>query len=290
MRKILLLLAVIVAATACKQDNPNTCNSIFDTGSPERNSFDKWLMQNYTIPYNIKVYYLMKDIETDYYYNVVPADIHKSKQLSKMMKFMWLEPYEKVAKNGIHFVRSTVPPVFHYIGSSQHQSNGTIILGTASGGVMITMMDINNFDPKSEEYVLEVLSTIHHEFAHILHQRMPYTEEFQKLSAADYDASGWQDRDELTAARLGFVTPYAGKASEEDFVEQIARYLSWSDEKWEQTLRYAGSEGRELILKKHDMVMSYMRMTWGIDLDELKAEIQRRLLDLQSMDFENLGF
>ena len=54
------------------------------------------------------------------------------------------------------------------------------------------------------EYYFE---TMHHEFAHILHQKKSYPTEYNQISAADYSSTGWQNRTELQAWKLGFVTP-----------------------------------------------------------------------------------
>lgn len=287
MKKILLLAAVVLLAAACKEDNPDKNNSIFDTNSPERNSFDTWLLNNYTIPYNIRLLYKMRDIETDYNYNVIPATLQKSKEMAWIIKYMWLEPYEVVAKDGVHFVRSTVPPIFHFIGSPQYTSAGTIILGVAEGGAKITVAEVNNLD-KDKFMEQRVLNTIHHEFAHILHQTQPYNVEFQKISAADYISSNWQNRSEEDTAKMGFVSPYAGSAPDEDFVEIISRYVTWTDAQWEAKLTQGGAEGRAILMQKFDIVASYMRTTWGVELDELRQEVQNRAADLKLFDMNEI--
>ncbi len=287
MKKILLLVAVVLAAAACKQDNPDTGNSIFDTSSPERNSFDEWLLNNYTLPYNIKVFYRMRDIEVDYNYNLTPARIDKAKQMAWVIKYMWLEPYEVVANDGVHFIRKNVPRVFHFIGSAHYNTNGTITMGTAEGGGKITIAEVNVLDP-SNIMAQRVLNTIHHEYAHILHQTIPYDVEFGKLSAANYNSSNWNNKTDAEAAGQGFISRYAGAAPSEDFVENIARYLTYTDAQWDAWMELAGEEGRRLIEQKHEIVMSYMRITWGVDLDALRQEVQNRAADLALMDFDEI--
>jgi substrate import-associated zinc metallohydrolase lipoprotein len=290
MKKILLLAGAVIALAACAKDNPDTSNSIFDTSSPERNSFDQWLMENYTVPYNIQVLYKMRDIETSYTYNVVPADVHKAKQMAFILKYLWLEPFETVADDGVHFIRGTVPRVFHYMGSALFDTGShTRILGSAEGGAKITVTEVNDLNPAifiSQEF----LTTIHHEYGHILHQTKPYDVEFQTITMSDYSPSGWHNRSAQTAAQMGFISPYAGCMPSEDFVELLARYLAWPDAQWEARLELAGETGRPIIEKKFAIVKAYMQSVWGVDLDALKIEVQNRAEDLKQMDLDNLGF
>jgi substrate import-associated zinc metallohydrolase lipoprotein len=309
MKKLFLYLWVGLASVtllpSCDKDNPDQNNSIFDIDPPYRNSFDTWLLNNYVLPYNIQVYYLLKDIETDFTYNVVPAELHKAKQMAFLLKYLWLEAYEAVAEDGVHFVRATVPRIFHYVGSAEYNASGTIRLGVAEGGAKITITQVNELDPYNIVNQ-NFFNTIHHEYGHILHQMKPFTPEFNLISAADYLPTSWHNRQEVAAAQAGFVSQYAGKLPSEDFVEVLARYITWTPAQWEAKLVQAvkpavppiGNDpgeredrsGREKIEKKLDFVKSYMKSTWGVDIDQLKAEIQRRAHEIQYMDFDNLGF
>ena len=293
MKKTLLYLCIALAGMAllpsCEKENFDLKDSIFDTNPPERDSFDIWLLNNYTIPYNIRVYYLLKDIETSFVYNIVPADIEKAKQMSFLLKYLWLEAYEAVAERGARFVQETAPRIFHYVGSAEHDAtSGTIRLGVAAGGVKITITLVNDLNPYNivNQYYF---STIHHEFGHILNQRKDYPLEFNLITPADYAPAGWINRTEANAALAGFVTQYAGSEPIEDFVEVLARYLTWSSAQWEAKLLQAGTAA-PLIEQKLGIVKNYMKNAWGVDLDKLKAEIQRRADEIQFMDLYNLGF
>lgn len=274
---------------SCTSDDPDLDNSIFDE-TTERTAFDHWLDANYVQPYNIRIAYRIEDVETDFDYNVVPADITKSKQMAILLKHLWLEAYTEVAPDGVHFIRATAPKLFHFIGSAEHNpGENTIRLGVAEGGKKITITQVNELDPYNIIYQ-NFFNTVHHEFGHILHQTINYPTEFRAISAADYAPTTWFNRSDAAAAQLGFVSPYAGSQHQEDFVEVLARYITRDDAQWEATLDLAGEEGRSKILQKLEIVQTYMRTSWGVDLDELKTVVQRRTNEIQYMDLEELDF
>ena len=293
MKKIFLYLWIALAGltllSSCDKDDPDQNNSIFDTNPPYRNSFDTWLLENYTQPYNTRVFYLLKDIESDFNYNVIPAELQKAKQMAFLLKYLWLEAYESVAVDGVHFVRATVPRIFHYVGSAEYNDNGTIRLGVAEGGVKITITQVNDLDPYNIVNQ-NFFNTVHHEFGHILNQAKPYPIEFGQITPTEYVPTTWQNRTEANAAIAGFVSQYAGKLPGEDFVEVLARYLTWTPAQWNAKLTQAGATGKPLIEKKLEMVKSYMKTSWGVDVDKLKNEVQRRAKEIQTMDLNNLGF
>ena len=279
---------VAIVFWSCSKDSPDTGNSIFDTNTPELNSFDRWLRQNYVSPYNMRIYYQLRDVETDFDYNVVPADIVKAKQMAWLLKYLWLDAYEEVAADGLNFVRANAPRVLLFVGSAEW-NNGTIRLGTAEGGLKITITDINNLIPKEivNQYYF---NTIHHEFAHILQQTKEYPREFQTVSVGNYMPAQWYNRTDEEAALLGFVSNYAGSQPDEDFVETLSRYITMTATQWQAKLNEAGNNGSAIILLKLSMVKKYMKDSWGVDVDRLKAVIQRRSVEIQYTDFDHLGF
>ena len=86
---------------ACSDDSPKG-SSIFNTSMVKRNSFEKWLLQNYTNPYNIRYSYRLRDIDTETSYNLSPADSAKATKLAIIFKYLWLDAYAEVA--GANFV------------------------------------------------------------------------------------------------------------------------------------------------------------------------------------------
>ena len=181
MKKICLFaLAAILSLgfNSCSEDNPSG-DSIFGKKTVHRDNFDNWLLANYTYPYNIDVKYKMEDIYSDMKYHLVPADSAKSAKLAIIAKYLWFDAYAECV--GPNFVKANVPRIIHLIGSPAYNSGqGTMILGTAEGGLVITLYMVNNLTDKMltdyatvNEYYFH---TMHHEFTHILNQKIPYDE------------------------------------------------------------------------------------------------------------------
>ena len=188
----LLALTTVCLGACNNNDEIDTANSIFSTEPLERNAFDYWLLDNYTYPYNIDFMYRMKDIESDHKYNLVPADYDKAVALSKIIKHVWMDAYVELA--GMDFLRVYVPKTFHLIGSPAYESSGNMVLGTAEGGKKITLYNVNDLNIKKinieklNEYYFE---TMHHEFAHILHQKRNFDPSFNRISEGKYVGADW---------------------------------------------------------------------------------------------------
>ena len=143
----MLMLTATLSFTACQSDDKLDPTSIFDTNPPKRDALEQWLQENYTYPYNIDFKYKMEDIESDMKYTLVPADSAKAAKLAILIKYLWLESYDEVA--GITFTKTYVPRIIHLIGSAAYNSNGTIVLGTAEGGLKITLYIVNSLTQSS---------------------------------------------------------------------------------------------------------------------------------------------
>ena len=74
----------------------------------------------------------------------------------------------------------------------------------------------------------------------------------------------------------------------EDFAELVSLYITNTADQWEEWMVEAaegdndGKTGRELIEAKLDIVRAYMQTQWNIDLDDMRAEIQKRQNDVIS--------
>ena len=247
--KIFMLLAVISITCACSNDDLSS-ESIFDTTSPERNDFDKWLLSNYTNPYNIEFNYLYNDKLSDNQYNVVPAGMANSKAMALLLKHVWLDAYTEVA--GEDFVKSNTFRVIQLIGSPEYSTNSSIVLGTAEGGIQVTLfrineLDINNIyvnqnEPYRDKSAVPLdlnywyFHTMHHEFCHILTQQQSYSTDFQTISAGKYHSTDWINVADTVAPAEGFVSGYASGEYNEDFAELFSTYVTSSPTAWQQIL------------------------------------------------------
>ncbi|MDR3220336.1 MAG: putative zinc-binding metallopeptidase [Dysgonamonadaceae bacterium] len=296
----LMLLLVSLALWSCNEDEPGS-ESIFKDSTAPQTDFDRWLLSNYTYPYNIMFKYKMQDIESNKDFELAPATADKSVAMAKLLKYIWLETYEEV--RGIDFVRTYSPKVIHLIGSGGYNSNNSVILGTAEGGMKITLYDVNDLNPENVDLVRfqSYMKTIFHEFSHILHQNKNYPLDFGELTKNDYVQADWSESTETLALAYtkGFVSRYARKEPNEDFVEMISIYVVYGQQNWDAILREAakdengalvtvGESGADIINRKLEIVKQYLRDSWSIDLNELRRVFEIRLASIDQLDLTHL--
>ena len=249
MKKIYNLFAVFALCltfVACSSNDDFT-DSIFDTsmGSVDQKSatapFDQWLNDNFVVPFNTEIQYKFNFNASKLDYQLTPSDYKKSQLLSHFIKYLFYDVYTKAA--GDEFLKMYGPRIIHFVGSkAASPTTGTEELGYASGGVKITLIDVNDLKEWSDanqytESDIDFLNerqfhTMHHEFSHILHQTKSYPVAFGQVTPGSYDGRSWQDRDSVEACRLGFVTQYASSATYEDFVETLSCTITDSDCRW----------------------------------------------------------
>jgi len=258
LNKYLLVCAAfaVMLLFSCREDE--LTSTIFNNDSEDvldptsyTYGLDSFLVENYLKPYNMRFIYKMQDKGTDMNYNLVPATFEKSKQMAVLTKYLWTDVYDKIA--GFNFLKKNGPRIIHLIGSPAYNpTSGTILLGLAEGGLKVSLFRVNELDVRSVDAAsVDVLNeyyfkTMHHEFAHILHQTKIYPKTFNEFSYKDYNPLGWQDRHENITFSLGFVSPYAGSQTREDWVEVIANYIVKTDEWWEQTYAKAAKGWRQI--------------------------------------------
>ena len=300
MKKIviyLLALTLTGCLWSCDDDKPSG-HSIFDTNEEPGSEFDEWLLYNYVYPYNIEVKYKMEDIEADMKYTLAPAMPDKCIALSKVIKYLWLEAYDEVA--GLTFTRTYTPRVIHMIGSGAYNTNNTVILGTAEGGLKITLYKVNDIDPEhvtAAELNDAYLKTMHHEFAHILHQTKNYSTEYQNITGKDYIGDDWSSNSqtEALARSKGFISRYARYSADEDFVEMISIFVTRDQDAWEAMLEASNTvaegnkeTGKALLEQKFEIVKDYLKNSWNIDIYELRSVVQRRGNSLDQLDLTQI--
>ena len=296
MKKViyLALLIMTMGLVACSEDDKISSTTIFPTTPPERDAFDIWLQKNYTATYNIDVKYKMEDIESDMTYQLVPADSSKSAKIAILIKYLWFDAYNEAV--GQNFVKANVPRIIHFIGSSAYNSNGTETVGTAEGGLKVTLYKINDIDEsriQTDAYYHRLneyyFHTMHHEFTHILHQKVPYDTNFKLISEANYRSTDWYLYSTAQAQRLGFITNYAMSQPDDDFAELMSTYITSSKSEWESDMATAGTSGADIINQKLEILRNYMQESWGLDIDLLRDIIQRRASEMKTLDLEHLN-
>lgn len=232
-----MMSALAMGFTSCSDDD--FTETIFPDQSEELDpnsatyKFDKWLKQTYLDVYNLDFRYKMQDVGTDMNYNLVPATYQNAQDLALLAKHLWFDVYNDVV--GPNFLKEYGPRIIHLIGSPAYDpSTGTITVGLAEGGIKVSLFRVNALDLNSPDQLNEYyFKTMHHEFAHILHQTKTYPAKFNTISVGKYDGSNWQNRQEGVVLSCGFVTTYASSAYREDFAEIIANYIVKTDAQWE---------------------------------------------------------
>ncbi|WP_237277533.1 zinc-binding metallopeptidase [Tenacibaculum ovolyticum] len=288
---ILICIISIITFSNCEEtDVPSADKSVINQDFSDKSKFDIFLKREFVDTYNVELLYKLPLIETDLNSYIVPADYNQSVRMSNLVKYLALEPYAKIVSK--EFLKKYFPKMIVLVGSGSYDNNGTVILGTAEGGLKVTLYDINSLDITDIDRLNDrYFRTIYHEFSHILHQNIPYTTEFDKLSATDYVEDEWNTfwpSGGVTSLQKGFISDYASKSSNEDFVELIAHYMTKPETEWNSIVAGAGT-GTDLLTQKIGIVKSYLKDSWNIDLDALRDEVLLRQANLGSQDFDNIN-
>ena len=168
------------------------------------------------------------------------------------------------AIGGDEFLKLYSPRIIHLIGSPAYNpTSGTETLGTAEGGYKVTLYMVNELTPAMladyatvNEYYFH---TMHHEFGHILDQTSLRPTAFNTISTGLYDAMGWAQKSDSIQASLGFVTPYGSSQAGEDWVETLACYVTYNQDRWEQLLNSAQYDWEEIDYTLEDYQKYYPR-------------------------------
>lgn len=229
---------------------------------------DEWLYETFTKPYNISVDYRWNGAEVGYSNVLVPTREDRVIPLMTVVKEGWIDVYKEVA--GADFVKRLSPRQYVLIGSPQYNASGTITVGSASAGSKVAIYRTNWFDTSDRAIVKRVLKTVHHEFAHILHQNIMYPEEYELLTPALYTSS-WNSVSEVDARNSGFITPYAMASPSEDFAEMVGIMMTEGPEGYAEIIAgISNPDAVEIIRQKEDIVVTYFEQVWGVDYYEVQ--------------------
>ena len=227
-----------ISLSSCRSEDDLT-DTIFDTSIPAVDpnnataDFDQWLYDNFVKPYNVEVQYQFNFPASDLSFQLAPADYNRSQLLAHMIRYLFYDVYTKYA--GEEFMKMYGPRIFHFIGSTGYNATtGTEVLGTAAGGVKITLYNVNEMKPYSEgvQYNADDITVLNERFFHILHQTKSYPVTFGQVTSGTYDPMTWQERDSVITHQLGYVTHYGSSATYEDFVETLSCIITDTDVRW----------------------------------------------------------
>ena len=294
------LLSITLLLSCAKEDDLDMSQEILGLGGDtwEKTSIDIWLDNNYLKPYNMDVKYKWDQYELDHNRMLVPIEEDRVIPIMNVIKRTWIDPYEALA--GSTFIKNYSPKKFVLVGSAKYNpSNGTITLGEAEGGRKIVLYRLNWFTQSDVPLVRAIMKTVHHEFAHTLHQTIMYPTEFKFLTPEAYTSS-WTNTTDAQAIQLGFVSTYARAEASEDFVETLSFILvygkAWFDNRvalaqaaWDTPSLNLKYNPAEMLRQKEAFVKNYLKDIWGIELYDtddgtigLETRVQQAISDVTS--------
>ena len=236
---------------------------------------DNWLMENFTYPYNIEVKYRWDASEGDIFRTLVPPKVSQIQPVMDVVKDVWIDPYGELA--GGTFIKTFCPKQFLLIGSARYNIDGTFTLGTAEGGRKVVLYVVNEFVASERPALENMMHIVHHEFAHILNQKVPYPAAFREVTAGTYTGD-WRFFSVGQARVSGFITNYAMASPDEDFAEMVATMLMQGKDGYEAILECQATQAsRETLRKKEQLVLQYYRDAFDIDFYALQAKVQEAL-------------
>lgn len=237
---------------------------------------DFWLDTNFVNPYNIEVKYRFDRYELSLNKDLVPITESQVEPVMTTIAQTWVQPY--IDEAGATFFKKYCQKQFVLVGSPQYNTNNTVTLGTAEGGRKVVLFALNAFSLDDKPGVREMLHTIHHEFAHILHQTIMYPVEFKTISTG-YTGS-WNDYSLQEALDRGFVTQYARSGPDEDFVEMVSTMLVEGKAGFDDIVASAPDDGAAKLRQKEEIVVRYFKENWQIDFYSLQTRVQTAINNL----------
>lgn len=282
MKKLFIIFSIAMVAFACEKEE-SLGPSIYDTTSKPLSALDQWIFDQFVTPANMSVNYRWVDGDGDVGKNLVPPKEELVKPFLEVVKRVWMDIYTE--QGGDDFIKRNSFRRMALIGSGSY-NNGSVTQGTAEGGVEITLYQVNDFNPKNLTTLRRYFHVIHHEYAHILQQKIPISVDYQSITGK-YDAN-WIDYTDAKANRLGFITAYSISEPNEDFVEIIATMFTHSKEEWDAKLAKIptgpddkeGLAAVEKIRLKEESVRVYLKTNWNIDVDSFRESSMRVINDV----------
>lgn len=277
-------LAVVLAATACSDDDDFRPSIITTTPKPQT-EVDKWIRSNFGA-YNIDVIYKWHDFETNQEYDLVPAEESRVIPCLSVIQRIWMNPYLEVG--GEEFFKKTAPKQLMLLGSEGYLENGLTVVGEADQGMRITLYNLNAQNPKDDAVVANYTQIFHHEYIHILHQLVKYPAAYEALCSGKYTQS-WQGYNVNQALGLGFIDPYAMENANEDFAQMISKFVTLDAYTWQAQFNQAQAqsmEGYRILREKETLILQYMQSVWGIDLYTLRDLVRRQVELIQQENAE----
>ena len=277
MKKIYIAAVLALSLAACNNKETLNPESVIQPRVTAQTALDTYIYNNFQKPYNISVTYNYIDADFEMGKYFYPPTEAKVQPMLEIVKKVWIDSYTQVA--GQDFIKSVAPRQISLIGGYNMNSDGTITLGFADSAMKITLFNVDQLDVTKHDATRQYFHTIQHEYCHIINQRKPYSEEYGKITPSDYTAN-WYNIQLADANKKGFITPYSMLNDIEDFAEMTSGILSMSKTDWDAKVNAIPEEGRNIIRKKEEFVVSYFKSEWNIDLYKLQEVVENQMLSV----------
>jgi substrate import-associated zinc metallohydrolase lipoprotein len=251
-----------------------------------KNELDRYIDENFIQEFGMAIRYRFVDRYVSPFQRVTPPRLEVVRPMLDFIDEFWVEPYLSV-ENGETFFRGHVPAEIVLLGGFIYNEDGTVTLGTADAGAQITFTDVNSVDMDDQQWILQQLQTVYHEFAHIVHQRYKLPNAFETISPQGYTSAGaWFTLTTDEALQRGFVSPYATSSPNEDFAETVAYFLFDENFYDNFTIPEPGcttpscesrNEGRKLIIEKLNSILAHYQKVTGVNLEDVREVVQSKL-------------
>lgn len=275
--KIFSVLFLLFTIISCKKEDPASIDLTKYVDNPVANAaLDNWLKTNFLDPYNMDVIYRYSDYYKDNDKVVSPANPATVQPQMQTVLEGFINPYKNVA--GVPFIKKMLPKEWVLFGSGAYQTDGSMILATASAGKRVTIYDLNNFNANNADGVTRKLRTIHHEFTHILNQLVAMPTDFQTITKSTYSAT-WTTISDVAARDMGYVSPYASSQPGEDFAETTAHLLVLGQAWFDARANTSTVVGKAALKAKEASVVQYFTINLGVDFRALQRQVQNVVRD-----------
>jgi substrate import-associated zinc metallohydrolase lipoprotein len=295
--KYLVLFLLTIFIFSCKKDNKLVLqNNYLGNETAGKTAIDAYLNNQFVKPYNIDVKYKWDQSLFDQQYILVPPQETNIMPFMQGVKQAWLDPYNAETGSDV-FMKEYTPKQIILSGSAEINTDGTEVLGEASGGLTILLTNVNGTDLKDEDAVTELVHVINHEFTHILNQKKVIPVEYAKVSAGDYSGN-WATAQEIPL-QLGFISAYARDKYTEDIAEMVSLMLTWGKDGYEAYLNKTIADptdktGQRLIpdpayaagiakmRQKEAIVVDYFKKNFNIDFYSLQTRVHASIATISN--------
>lgn len=269
----LILIGIITITTTSCGDDDNLTESQLDTSTPELSELDVFIREEFVDPFNMEVVYKWNENEFELNRYLYPPDTDGMETALKVVKKVWIDSYTEVG--GDDFVKRVAPRKLVFAGGMALNTDGTRTLGLAEGGKKITFFETDYLDTDSEDNVKLFISTVQHEYCHILNQTKPYDKQAwgQVNPGGDY-TSAWYNESDAGSQALGFVSAYARSNVDEDIAETLKTMLQLGQDDWNSFVNNLNQDAQEKIREKESILANYLQTQYDTDLYELQDAVE----------------